>query len=198
LCTGDRLVGGKREAAELSVADFDGSRWKLVCTPDQPNIATVHLDVGGWAEIEKVGGRDVLESLYAGMVVEPAPTYKVAVSVDCDACQDKEATLEKMILLKRHLVGAPFTQKFEALAKGTSQEGPVVTIPWRDSGEAVYVLTRVDIISRRRRGRAGSVERYAIEQASRRWRKFGSPRRCSRRTTPLNLRTTIEFVWCTP
>jgi len=36
---GDRLVGGKREAAELSVADFDGSRWKLVCTPDQPNIA---------------------------------------------------------------------------------------------------------------------------------------------------------------
>ena len=67
LCTGDRLVGGKREAAELSVADFDGSRWKLVCTPDQPNIATVHLDVGGWAEIEKVGGRDVLESLYAGI-----------------------------------------------------------------------------------------------------------------------------------
>ena len=45
---GDRLVGGKREAAELSVADFDGSRWKLVCTPDQPNVATVHLDVGGW------------------------------------------------------------------------------------------------------------------------------------------------------
>ena len=72
---GDRLVGGKREAAELSVADFDGSRWKLVCTPDQPHVATVHLDVGGWAEIEKVGGRAVLESLYAGMVVEPAPTY---------------------------------------------------------------------------------------------------------------------------
>ena len=100
---GDRLVGGKREAAELSVADFDGSRWKLVCTPDQPNIATVHLDVGGWSEIEKVGGRAVLESLYAGMVVEPAPSYKVAVSVDCDTCQEKEATLEKMILLKRHL-----------------------------------------------------------------------------------------------
>ena len=120
-----------------------------MCTPDQPNIATVHLDVGGWAEIEKVGGRDVLESLYAGMVVEPAPTYKLAVSVDCDACQDKEQTLEKMILLKRHLVGAPFMQKFEALAKGTSQEGPVVTVPWRDSGEAVYVLTRVEIISRR-------------------------------------------------
>ena len=54
---GDRLVGGKREAAELSVADFDGSRWKLVCTPDQPNVATVHLDVGGWAEIEKVWAR---------------------------------------------------------------------------------------------------------------------------------------------
>ena len=65
---GDRLIGGKREAAELSVADFDGSRWKLVCTPDQPNVATVHLDVGGWSEIEKVGGRDVLESLYAGIV----------------------------------------------------------------------------------------------------------------------------------
>ena len=47
---GDRLIGGKREAAELSVADFDGSRWKLVCTPDQPNVATVHLDVGGWTE----------------------------------------------------------------------------------------------------------------------------------------------------
>ena len=28
---GDRLVGGRREAAELSVSDFDGSRWKLAC-----------------------------------------------------------------------------------------------------------------------------------------------------------------------
>ena len=121
---GDRLVGGKREATELSVADFDGSRWKLVCGVDAPHVATVHLYVGGWSELEKVGGKEVLESLYGGMVVEAAPGYKVAVSVDCDACQDKEATLEKLILLKRHLVGAPLTENFEALADGSAARGP--------------------------------------------------------------------------
>lgn len=141
---GDRLVGGKREATELSVADFDGSRWKLVCGVDAPHVATVHLYVGGWSELEKVGGKEVLESLYGGMVVEAAPGYKVAVSVDCDACQDKEATLEKLILLKRHLVGAPLTEKFEALADGSAAQGPVITVPWRDSGEALYRLTQND------------------------------------------------------
>ena len=30
------------------------------------------------------------------------------------------------------------------MAKGTSQQSPVVTVPWRDSGEAVYVLTQND------------------------------------------------------
>ena len=40
------------------------------------------------------------------MTATPAPGYKVAVSVDCDACDDAAATVEKLILLKRHLLGA--------------------------------------------------------------------------------------------
>jgi len=64
--------------------------------------------------------------------------------VDCDACADPAGTVEKLILLKRHLLGAPFKAKFEALAAGTGAAGPVVSVPWRDSGEAVYVVAQND------------------------------------------------------
>mmetsp|Transcript_19509 Transcript_19509/g.61085 ORF Transcript_19509/g.61085 Transcript_19509/m.61085 type:complete len:319 (+) Transcript_19509:656-1612(+) len=141
---GDRLVGGRREAAELSVSDFDGSRWKLACAPESLNIVTVHLDLGAWAALEQLGAREVLDTLYAGMTATPAPGYKVAVSVDCDACDDAAATVEKLILLKRHLLGAPFKAKFEALAAGAAAAGPVAVVPWRDSGEAVYVMAQND------------------------------------------------------
>ena len=73
-----------------------------MCTPDQPNIADGPFGrgrVGGDRKSRR--GRAVLESLYAGMVVEPAPTYKVAVSVDCDSAKTKKRRFEKMILLKR-------------------------------------------------------------------------------------------------
>jgi len=141
---GDRLIGGQRVACELSVADFDGSRWKLKCDPESPNVVTVHLDLGCWKELEALGARGVLDSVYAGMVAPADAGYKVAVTVDCDACADPPGTLEKLIKLKRHLLGHPFTRALEALAAGTAAAGPVAVVPWRDSGEAAYVMAQND------------------------------------------------------
>jgi actin related protein 2/3 complex subunit 2 len=141
---GERLVGGQRAACELSVADFDGSRWKLKVDPAALSVVTVHLDIGCWKELEAIGARGVLDSVYAGMATQADPGYKVAVSVDCDACADKAGTLEKLIKLKRNLLGHPFAEAFAALAAGTASAGPVAVVPWRDSGEAVYVMAQND------------------------------------------------------
>lgn len=74
--------------------------------------------------------------------------YSVAVSVDCEARGDRAARLgvvDKIINLKRHLVGAPFTKAFEALAAGAAKGGKVASVPWRAGGsEAFYVLAAND------------------------------------------------------
>ena len=78
------------------------------------------------------------------MVARPEAGYKVAVAVDCDACADRAGTVEKVIRLKSTLLGAPFTRAFGALADGSAAKGPVAALPWRDSGEAVYVAAAPD------------------------------------------------------
>jgi len=141
---GNRLVDGHREAAEISVADFDGCRWKLVCSPDALNIVTVHFDVPCWRELSILGGKDALARAFGGAAAKPEAGYKVAVKVDCDACEDGAGMVEKLINLRTTLLGAPFERAFSALADGTASKGPVAALPWRDSGEAVYVAAAPD------------------------------------------------------
>ena len=125
-------------------SSLPGCRFKLVCEPETLNVVTMHVDVPCWKELSSIGGQKTLNSVFEGMVAKPDAGYKVAVSVDCDACGDAAGTLAKLINIKRHLIGAPFTSAFEALAAGTATKGPVAKVPWRDGAEAVYVVAGND------------------------------------------------------
>ncbi|KAH8092133.1 hypothetical protein JL720_5720 [Aureococcus anophagefferens] len=82
---GARVVEGVREATELSVGDFDGCRFKLVCAPEALGVVTMHVDLPCWRELSSLGGQAALDEIFAGHVAAPDPGYKVAVRVDCDA-----------------------------------------------------------------------------------------------------------------
>ena len=113
----------------------------------------MHVDLPCWRELSALGGQAALDAIFAGHVAAPDPGYKVAVRVDCDAvaAADRPALLAKLIDIKRHLVGAPFAAAFAKLAAGTATKGPVAALPWREGGEAVYVMagasTRVLFVS---------------------------------------------------
>ena len=47
---GDRLIGGKREAAELSVADFDGSRYHIKAAKTNLHMR-MRRKVRGWLQV---------------------------------------------------------------------------------------------------------------------------------------------------
>ena len=102
----------------------------------------MHVDLPCWRELSSLGGQAALDDVFAGLVAAPDPGYKVAVRVDCDAvaAADRPALLAKLIDIKRHLVGAPFADAFAKLAAGTATKGPVAALPWREGGEAVYVM----------------------------------------------------------
>ena len=84
--SGPRDRGRPPRATRLISNHNTGSRWKLKVDPAAPHVVTVHLDLGCWKELEALGARGVLDSLYAGMVTQADAGYKVAVTVDCDAC----------------------------------------------------------------------------------------------------------------
>ena len=131
-----------RDARAAQVGDFDGCRFKLVCAPEALSVVTMHVDLPCWRELSSLGGQAALDDVFAGLVAAPDPGYKVAVRVDCDAvaAADRPALLAKLIDIKRHLVGAPFADAFAKLAAGTATKGPVAALPWREGGEAVYVM----------------------------------------------------------
>jgi len=137
---------GIRDARAAQVGDFDGCRFKLVCAPEALGVVTMHVDLPCWRELSSLGGQAALDEIFAGHVAAPDPGYKVAVRVDCDAvaAADRPALLAKLIDIKRHLVGAPFADAFAKLAAGTATKGPVAALPWREGGEAVYVMAGND------------------------------------------------------
>ncbi|KAJ1455000.1 Arp2/3 complex, 34 kd subunit p34-Arc-domain-containing protein [Pelagophyceae sp. CCMP2097] len=140
---GSRLLDGKREPCEISFADFDEVLFKLTVLPGQENILTLHVALPCFASVMQQGGTKLVDKIYAGMTATPEPGYQFAVTVDCDAVADKEATLSNLMHVKRNLLGAPFIKAFELLNAGTAQTQPFVTLPYRKT-EAMYAVAGND------------------------------------------------------
>lgn len=140
---GARLLDGKREPCEVSCADFDDTLFKLVVLPGAESVLTLHVRLPCYEQLLQHGGARALETTFAGMVAAPEPGYSVALSVNADETSTPEDLLQKLVLAKRHLVGAPLEAAFEALRAGTARDLPPARLPWR-STESVYVVAGND------------------------------------------------------
>jgi len=139
---GSRLLEGKREACELSISDFDDCQFKLVVQPGAEAVMTLHIHVPCYDTL-KTYFQTTLDEVYAGMATEPETGFLLALKVDCDAAEDKEATLRKLVFVKRNLLGAPLTAALQALQDGTAKDFAPVEVHWRKT-ESMFLSTGPD------------------------------------------------------
>ena len=139
---GSRLLDGVREPCEITVADFDDVMFKLIVAAGQENLLALHIAMPAAEALRAIGCEQVVERVYPGMKGAPVDGYSFCVCVDADACAEPGAMLEKLTLLKRHIVGAPFTLAFEALMSDSVAN--TVTSFAHHKSEMCYVVPGAD------------------------------------------------------
>jgi len=143
---GARLLEGKREACELSIADFDDCQFKLVVQPGEEAVMTLNIHVPCYETLKSCGGQAMLDEVYAGMATEPETGYLLALRVDVDAAvaeKTESDTLQKLIYVKRNLLGAPLTAALKALQGGTAKDFAPVEVKWRKT-ESMFISSGPD------------------------------------------------------
>lgn len=71
---------------DVQFVDFDGVRFKL-STPDKKSatILLLSMNIRCWSELANYGVNDVLQRVYAGLVVaQPEPEYDVSLEINLD------------------------------------------------------------------------------------------------------------------
>ena len=143
-----RLLEGKREACDIAFADFDDVKFRIVSSPECPNIVKVNMFTRAAKELKAMGSKELLERLFPGQETTPDPEYSVAIEFDCDRIVDPPAFLERVSLLKRHMMCGPMYKAFTALQAKKSEGMPVMRIDYRQ-GESIFVCpsaTKVVVI----------------------------------------------------
>jgi len=80
----DRVVGGKREACEMTISDFDNVSFKVSVSPEAPQKIKVCMSMPQVSQLKKEGADDVLAGLFPGMIISPDQGYEVGIEFDCD------------------------------------------------------------------------------------------------------------------
>ena len=99
-------------------------------------------------ELKTAGSKELIERLFPGQETTPDADYSVAVEFDCDRLPDPPAFLERVSLLKRHMMCGPMFRAFSALLAKKSDGMPVVRVDYR-KGESMFVCptaTKVVVI----------------------------------------------------
>jgi len=142
-----RFAAGKKEAVDITLADFDGVTFHVATNPQQRNLVTVSI---GWKcipEIARFGVDATMKRIYGNMV-QPSPegVYDVTLQFDIDAITspDQQNQLAKSIgLFKRHVMAVPFHAVFESVTGGGGHVPSIVTMNYRGN-EALYIKPEGD------------------------------------------------------
>jgi len=137
-----RINSPKREAVDITLADFDGVTFHVTTNPQQRNLVTVSIQWRCIAQMRQHGTDARIKSIYGPLVINPEAGYDYSLQFDLDNLGDKKDTIAHNIaLFKRNVISAPFFKLFDAVAnKGTI---PMIIINYRDN-EAMYLKTEGD------------------------------------------------------
>jgi len=133
-----RIESTKREAVDITLADFDGVTYHITTNAQQRNILTISIYWRCIAEFKSFGVDARIKQIYGPLVVQPESGYDASLQIDLDNIPtDKKATLPKTIAyLKRNIISAPFLQLFESVT--SKSQFNMLTINYRDN-EALYL-----------------------------------------------------------
>jgi len=137
-----RINSPKREAVDITLADFDGVTFHVTTNADRRNIVTVSIHWRCISELRQHGSDARIKQVYGPMVINPEAGYDYSLQFDLDNLGDKkESIAHNIALFKRNVISAPFFKLFDAVAgKG---QCPMITINYRDN-EAMYLKQEGD------------------------------------------------------
>ncbi|ODV89956.1 hypothetical protein CANCADRAFT_26628 [Tortispora caseinolytica NRRL Y-17796] len=144
------------------ISDFDYVTFH-VSTPETKSVIVVSLAIKCWSDLVKYGAESVLKREYGSYITETEPGYNFSLKLDVEALQQenaelREALIDKIALLKRHAMAAPFEKAFdtfeqlEKAAQSTDRGVPeesdteVMTIHYRDE-ESIFVRPSFDRVT---------------------------------------------------
>ncbi|ORY66463.1 Arp2/3 complex, 34 kd subunit p34-Arc-domain-containing protein [Pseudomassariella vexata] len=160
----ERFSGAPPASIDQTVSDFDGVTFHI-STPETKTQILVSINIRCFKELVQYGAEQVLQREYGQYVVSPEPGYDFSVLVDLENLpadtEAREDLVNKISLLKRNVMAAPFEHAYEehyklseAASKYTSEEAPqgvqdggdVMAIHYREE-EAIYIKASDDRVT---------------------------------------------------
>lgn len=146
------------------VSDFDGVTFHI-STPTAKTQILISLSIKCYKELVSYGAEQVLEREYGNYITSPEPGYDFSILIDLEnlpaAPEEKEELVNRIALLKRNVMAAPFEKAFdefgtlsaeaakytsESAPQGVKEGGEVMAIHYRDE-EAIYIKASHDRVT---------------------------------------------------
>ncbi|KAK0772482.1 Arp complex subunit [Friedmanniomyces endolithicus] len=152
-------------AIDQVVSDFDNVTFHI-STPTSKSHLLISLAIKCYPELIKYGATAVLQREYSSYIVEPPENgYDFSVQIDLDnlpsSAEERETLIQKISLLKRNAMAAPYEQAFDEFAslqeqakqytsesapQGVREGGEVRAIHYREE-EAIYIKASHDRVT---------------------------------------------------
>ncbi|XP_065185441.1 actin-related protein 2/3 complex subunit 2-A-like [Sycon ciliatum] len=140
-----RFNSDKKEAVDLTIADFDGVLFHITNADGDKNKIIVSASVKFYPELAKYGVNEYLQKQYGDLVTSTESGYDFSLLVNMESLPaDKAGLARKVALLKRHCFAAVFDYMFDKQAGGGCSEKAI--IHYRDD-ETMYVSADKDRVT---------------------------------------------------
>ena len=152
------------QSIDQIVSDFDGVTFHI-STPQSKTQILLSLSIKCYRELLQYGAEAVLQREYGPYITTPEAGYDFSVLIDLDNLpptpEEREALVNKISLLKRNVMAAPFERAFDEFSRlqeealkytsesapaGLAEGGEVMSIHYRED-EAIYVKASFDRVT---------------------------------------------------
>ncbi|TDH68286.1 hypothetical protein CCR75_003225 [Bremia lactucae] len=130
---------------EIRLCDFDDVQYDMSIAD---NILTISMAYPPYTTLEGLGAKQMFAVTYPEFqIVAPKTGFDLSLQVNVDVITPTNAVsfIERLSVIKRNILAAPFEQCFAALQSGNASTLGAVQIPFRRN-ETVYVLPQADRI----------------------------------------------------
>ncbi|KAK5738793.1 Arp complex subunit [Elasticomyces elasticus] len=151
-------------AIDQIISDFDDCTFH-VSTPASKSQILISLAIKCYPELIQYGAQSILEREYGQYIVDPESGYDFSLQIDLENLPEsqeaREELVEKVSLLKRNAMAAPYEQAFdehsslaaeaakytsESAPQGVREGGEVRAIHYREE-EAIYIKASHDRVT---------------------------------------------------
>ncbi|KAK3623487.1 Arp complex subunit [Elasticomyces elasticus] len=151
-------------AIDQIISDFDNCTFH-VSTPNSKSQILISLAIKCYPELIQYGAQSILEREYGQYIVDPESGYDFSLQIDLEnlpeGAEAREELVEKVSLLKRNAMAAPYEQAFdehsslaaeaakytsESAPQGVREGGEVRAIHYREE-EAIYIKASHDRVT---------------------------------------------------